>query len=243
MTTRFVSFGGSSSANATIRTELLNATVTDLNPGNYELDSTIASFNITLKPTKGQWVFTNANRSTDVNVVTILSNATFSFTNEIGVITLDDLIYDSPGSDVIINNIDGSNNFYVTVTSAGQRLSSPFLSGGNWDASTNTPDLNIPANRVNTNGDLFIYNISGTGNVDLGNGLVEYEQGGEIKFFSATDFRYDAPNLIGLVSVVDTGNDLEVINPGSGIILESPDGLTRARLTIDNSGVLTTTII
>jgi len=44
-------------------------------------------------------------------------------------------------------------------------------------------------------------------------------------------------------SVEDTGNDLEVINPGSGLILESPDGLTRVRLTIDNAGILITTTI
>src|SRR5262249_59060981 len=43
------------------------------------------------------------------------------------------------------------------------------------------------------------------------------------------------------VTVIEGEGDFHASGPGNGIILKSPDGLTCARLSIDNSGQLVTT--
>jgi len=48
-------------------------TTSTLSPGIYDIDSSTASFNITLTDEIGEWFFTNTNFSLDTNAVTLLS--------------------------------------------------------------------------------------------------------------------------------------------------------------------------
>ena len=164
-----------------------------LPPGSYVIDTTANSFNIELENVKGHWAFSNPSNSLLTNPAGILSSGgTDAFTNAAGAQQVGNLLLDSDGMTVDIYNPDGGVNYYVAVDRT-LGASSPFISGGFWNADTNTPDLSDPANQVDANGNLFVYNVSVSGNQDIGLGAEDFEVGGEIKWFAAGAYRYDAP--------------------------------------------------
>lgn len=178
----------------------INSTPSDpLIPGNYIIDSSAGSFNIELENiANGTFRFSNPNLSLSTNSVTILANGN-SFTNSSGIQSTSNYVLNQEGINIEFWNPDGGTNFYTVVDKLAG-ASSPFISGGNWNAATNTPNLTLAANQVAGDGSLYIYNIINSGTQNLGNGSVLYEAGGEIKFFGLNVFRYDSPNVAMLPS-------------------------------------------
>ena len=79
----------------------------------------------------------------------------------------------------------------VAGSSAGA-MPNVFTPAGNYNASTNSPDMTVAVNRVDGT-EFKTYLVDTTGTQDLGNGAEEFEAGGQITWFSATSYRYDAP--------------------------------------------------
>lgn len=98
----------------------------------------------------------------------------------------------------------------VAGSSAGA-MPNVFTPAGDYNASTNNPDMSVAANRVD--GTQFkTYLVSTTGTQDLGNGPEEFEAGGQITWFSATSYRYDVPFKNG----AQVGTEAQRLATGTG---------------------------
>lgn len=169
-----------------------------LEPGDYILDSSTAVFAIELENVKGKWTFSNPNLSLDTNAVTITSTGD-SFTDAAGVQQTGDFLLNKSGVHTTVLNPDAGTDFYVSVDRT-LSASSPFISGGNWDATTNTPDLTVVTNQESEDGSLYIYNIAVSGTQDIGSGADDFEAGGTVTWFAAGSYRYDRPDSLPEIS-------------------------------------------
>jgi len=88
----------------------------DLKPGVYVIDSSTGIFDITLEAgVQGQWEFQTPYNSIETNNVTFPAGSNITFTDENGNVVQGDLCIDTLGTEVLITNHDGSDNYIVSV--------------------------------------------------------------------------------------------------------------------------------
>ena len=167
------------------------------------------------------------------------------------------IIENNTGDLVIQNNLDDSDVIFKSDNGAGSVTAYITLDGSNVrtriDREMRFMDT-IPA-KFGTSGDLEIYHDgsdsiikdAGTGSLDIMSSHVHIKSSGGTsnmaQFFSGGNSYIYANNVLRIEATTSGAKvygDLEIENSSDGIILESPNG-TRFRITVDNSGNLSTT--
>lgn len=93
----------------------LTTTETNLIAGDYDIDSTLSSFSISLADMKGVWRFHNTNHSISSNTVTLTSLSSQTYTNEGGVQIDDDFIINASGKPFVVLHTEIGDDYRVSV--------------------------------------------------------------------------------------------------------------------------------
>jgi hypothetical protein len=184
---------------------------TRLSAGYYDLNGTI---NISLRDEVGVWIFDNSANNWATNPATFTRNALETYKVE-GVDTIAPFIADVSGKSfkIIKTEVGGAFKVYAENTPT---VPATFTPNGGWNPTTQATFFNTATNKVNGNS-FFVYRVTGTATLDLGQGSQLFENGGEIKWFSASVYTYLSPQQAATVSnfqEIRTGNvPLVLVNP------------------------------